>query len=116
MVDASSLKISERSLVLSWTQSQEWLEKKCDLASFTMLESQLKASVQLGLNEVNQMGVSLLLELDGPSCVAIGEVSSIDELPMALAKDAAFLAMGTIWVLAWERWLRMDVLPLGVPL
>ena len=27
------------------------------------------------------MGVSHLLELDGPSCVACGEVSSIDVLP-----------------------------------
>ena len=27
------------------------------------------------------MGVSHLLELDGPSCVALGEVSSTDKLP-----------------------------------
>ena len=27
------------------------------------------------------MGVSHLLELDGPSCMALGEVSSIDVLP-----------------------------------
>ena len=27
------------------------------------------------------MGVSQLLELDGPSCMALGEVSSIDMLP-----------------------------------
>ena len=52
----------------SVAQSQEWLEKKHNLASFMMLESWLKASAQLGLSEVNQMGVSHLLELDGPSC------------------------------------------------
>ena len=46
-----------------------------------MSESQLKASTWLGLSEVNQMGVSHLLELGGPSCEALGEVSSIDVLP-----------------------------------
>ena len=46
-----------------------------------MLESWLKASAQLGVSEVNQMGVSHLLELDGPSCMALGEVSSIDMPP-----------------------------------
>ena len=34
-----------------------------------MSESQLKASAQLGFSEANQMGVSRLLELDGPSCM-----------------------------------------------
>ena len=34
---------------------------------------------------------------------------------MALVKEAAFLAVGTIWVLAWERWPQVAVLPLGVP-
>ena len=86
---ASSLKISERSLLPSWTQSQEWLEKKCDLASFTMLESWLKASAQLGLSEVNQMGVSHLLELDGPSCGALGEVLPIDKLPHGSGKGCS---------------------------
>ena len=43
--------------------------------SFMMSESWLKASVQLHLSEVNQMGVSHLLELDSPSCMAFGEVS-----------------------------------------
>ena len=33
---------------------------------------------------------------------------------MDLGKDAAFLAMGTIWVLAWERWPQMSVPPLGM--
>ena len=77
---ASSLKTSERSLVPLVTQLQEWLEKKHNLASLMMSESQLKTSAQLGLSEVNQMGVSLLLLLDGPSCMAFGEVSSIDVL------------------------------------
>ena len=60
------------------------------------------------------MGVSHLLELDGPSCVACGEVSSIDMLPMALVKGAAFLAVGTVWVLTWERQPHMAVPPLGM--
>ena len=55
-------------------QSQEWLEKKCNLAPFMMSESWLKSSAQLGLSEANQMGVSHLLELDGPSCEAFEEV------------------------------------------
>ena len=33
---------------------------------------------------------------------------------MALAKDAAFLVKGTVWVLAWERWQQIDVPPLGM--
>ena len=33
---------------------------------------------------------------------------------MALVKDATFLAMGTIWVLTWERWPQMAVPPLGM--
>ena len=80
--------------MLSWTQSQEWLEEKHDLASFTMLEPQLKASVGLGLSDANQMGVSLLLELDGPSCVALGEVSSIDELPHSSGKGCHLFGHG----------------------
>ena len=80
-LSASSLKTPERPLVLSFTQSQEWLEKKCNLASFTMSDSQLKASAQPGLSEANQMGVSHLLEQDGPSCMTFREVSAIDVLP-----------------------------------
>ena len=60
------------------------------------------------------MGVSHLLELDGPSCMAFGEVSSIDMPPMALVKDATFLAVGTVWVLTWEKQLQMAVPLLGV--
>ena len=94
VLSASSLKISDRSLVPSWTQSQEWLEKKYDLDFFTMLESQLKAFAQLGLSEANQMGVSCLLELDGPSCVACGEVSSIDMLPHGSGKGCHLFGHG----------------------
>ena len=93
-LSASSLKISERSLVQSLTQLQGWLEKKCDLASFTMSESWLKASAWLGLSEANQMEVSHLLELDGPSCMACGEVSSIDMLPCSSGKGCCLFGHG----------------------
>ena len=93
-LSASSLKISERSLVPSVAQLQEWLEKKHNLASFTMSESQLKASAQLGLSEANQIGVSHLLELDGPSCMAFGEVSSIDMLPHGSGKGCHLFGHG----------------------
>ena len=55
------------------------------------------------------MGVSHLLELDDPSCVACGEVSSIDMLPHGLGKGCCLLAMGTVWIRAWERqpWMGM---------
>ena len=66
-----------------------------------MLESQLKASAQLGLSEANQMGVSHLLELDGPSCVACGEVWSIDVLPHGSGKGCCLFGcgdhLGTDW-------------------
>ena len=65
----------------SMAQLQEWVEKKHNQASFTRSESWLKASAQLGMREVNQMGVSILLELDGPSSEGFEEVSSIDVLP-----------------------------------
>ena len=49
-------------------------------------DSRLKASVQLGLSEANQIGVSRLLEQDGPSCMAFGEVSSIDVSPCGFSE------------------------------
>ena len=49
------------------------------------------------------------MELDGPSCEALEEVSSMDVLPMDLVKDVTFLAVGTAWVLAWEKQLQMAV-------
>ena len=62
------------------------------------------------------MGVSHLLELDGPSCSGLkGSFIYRHASLVALAKDATFLAMGTIWVLAWERWPWMAVPPLGMP-
>ena len=59
-----------------------------------MSESQLKASVQLGLSEANQMGVSHLLELDGFSCMALGEVSSIDMVPCSSGEGCHFFGCG----------------------
>ena len=80
--------------MLSVAQLQEWLEKKHNLASFTMSESWLKASAQLGLSEANQIGVSHLLELDGPSCMAFGEVSSIDVLTHGSGKGCHLFGHG----------------------
>ena len=40
------------------------------------------------------MGVSHLLELDGPSCVAFGEVSSIDVLPNGSDKGCHLFGCG----------------------
>ena len=40
------------------------------------------------------MGVSCLLELDGPSCVALGEVSSIDMLPHSSGKGCHLFGCG----------------------
>ena len=91
---ASSLKTSERSLVPSMAQSQEWVEKKCNLASFTRLESWLKASAQPGLREANQMGVSLLLELDGPSHEVFEEVSFMDMLPHGFGEGCCLFGLG----------------------
>ena len=91
---ASSLKILERSLVLLWTQSQGCVAKKCNLASFMRSESWLKASAQLGFREANQLGVSLLLELDGPSCEALEEVSSMDMLPHGSGKGCHLFGRG----------------------
>ena len=90
---ASALKTSERSLVQSMAQLQEWVEKKHNLASFMRLESWLK-SVQLGLREANQMEVSLLLELDGPSCEVLEEVLSIDMLPHGSGKGCCLFGLG----------------------
>ena len=70
------------------------MEKKHDLASFTILESQRKASAQLGLSEVNQVGASCLLGLDGPSCIAIGIVSSIDMLSCGSGKGSHLFGCG----------------------
>ena len=57
-------------------------------------ESQLKASVQLGFRETSQLAVSLLLELDGPSCEAVGEVSSMDVSPCESGKESHLFGCG----------------------
>ena len=72
-------------------------------------ESWLKASAQLGFREVDQLGVSLLLELDGPSVRPWRKSHPWTCFPMDLVKDAAFFVMGATWVLAWEKWLQMAV-------
>ena len=62
------------------------------------------------------MGVSHLFKLDGPSCMALVEVSSIDMFPLQLwQRMLPPLAMGTVWALAWERWLWVAVLLPGMP-
>ena len=81
----------------SWTQLYEWLEKKCDLSSFMILESQRKASAQLGLSEVNQVGASHLLGLDGPSCIALGVVLTIDMLPCGSGKGSHLFGHGGLF-------------------
>ena len=40
------------------------------------------------------MGVSHLLELDGPSCMALGEVSSIDMLPCSSGEGCHLFGHG----------------------
>ena len=57
-------------------------------------ESWLKASVQLGFREANQLGVSLLWELDGPSCEALEEVLSMDVLPCGSGKGCHLFGCG----------------------
>ena len=57
-------------------------------------ESWLKASMCLGFREVNQLVVSLLLELDGPSCEALEKVSSMDMLPRESGKGCCLFGCG----------------------
>ena len=44
--------------------------------------------MQLGFREVNQSAVSLLLELNGPSCEAVGGVLSMDVSPSGTGKES----------------------------
>ena len=60
----------------------------------TWLLLQWKASTQLGLSEVNQVEASHLLGLDGPSCIALGVVSSIDMLPCGSGKGSHLFGHG----------------------
>ena len=57
-------------------------------------DSWLKASVWLGFREANQLGISLLLELDGPSWEALEEVSSMDMLPCGSGKGCHLFGHG----------------------
>ena len=50
--------------------------------------------MQLGLREADQMGVSHLLKLDGPSCMAFGEVPSVDMLPNGSGKGCHLFGHG----------------------
>ena len=50
--------------------------------------------MQLSLSEANQVGASHLLELDGPSCMALGEVSSIDVLPCGSGEGCCLFGHG----------------------
>ena len=43
---------------------------------------------------MNQSGVSLLLELDGPSCEALEEVSSMDVFPCGSGKECCLFGCG----------------------
>ena len=58
------------------------------------------------------MGVSHLLELDGPSCMACGEVLSIEVLLCSSGKGCCLFGHGDLWVLAWERqpWMAVPLL------
>ena len=59
-----------------------------------ILESWRKASTWLGLSEMNQVGASCLLGLDGPSCIALGVVSSIDVLPCGSGEGSCLFGHG----------------------
>ena len=50
--------------------------------------------MQLGFREASQSAVSLLLELDGPSCKAVGEVSSMDMSPCESGKESCLFGCG----------------------
>ena len=59
-----------------------------------ILESQRKASAQLGLSEVNKVEASHLLGLDGPSCMALGAVLSIHMIPCSSGKGCCLFGCG----------------------
>ena len=50
--------------------------------------------MQLGFKEVNQLAASLLLELNGPSCEAIGEVSFMDVSPCGSGEECHLFGHG----------------------
>ena len=94
VLSASSLKISERSLVPSLTQSQGWVEKKCNLGFFYKVRVVAEGLHVAGLARSEPDGVSLLLELDGPSCEAFEEASSIDMLTCRSGKGCNLFGCG----------------------
>ena len=55
--------------------------------------------MQLGFSEVNQAGALGFLGLDGPSCVALGVVSSIDVLHSGSGVGSCLFGWGIVWVL-----------------
>ena len=78
----------------SSTKFYEWLEKKCNLASFMILESWRKASALLGLSDMNKAGASCFVRLEGPPCIAFGVVLSIDVLPCGSGKGSHLFGLG----------------------
>ena len=58
------------------------------------LESHLKVSAWLGFREEYQSAVFPLLELDGPSCKAMGELSSMDVSPCASGEECHLFDWG----------------------
>ena len=59
-----------------------------------MLESLRKASVQLGLSDLNQGGVSHFLGLGGPPSIALGVAPSIGVLPVSSGKGCHLFSLG----------------------
>ena len=68
--------------------------EKCNLASLMMLESWRKASAGLGLSDVNQVGASHFLGLEGPPCIAFGVVLSIDMFPCSPGEGCHLFSLG----------------------
>ena len=70
------------------------MEKKCNLASTTMLVSLRKASAWLGLRNLNQGGVSHFLGLGGLHSIAFGVVLPISMLPVGSGKGHHLFSLG----------------------
>ena len=94
MLVARCLNIPERLWLPSKVKSKECLEKYSLLASFTMSEFWLNASVWLGLSVLSQGGISHLLGLEGHPKVAFGVVPSIGVLSMGSGEGCHLLGLG----------------------
>ena len=70
------------------------MEKYFLLASFTISESQLNASAQLGLSVVTHCGISHLLGLAGLPKVAFGVAPPIGMLSMGSGESCHLLGVG----------------------